>query len=65
MELARLIREMTGSSSEIVSIPPRDEDPKRRSANLELAGKLLSWKPERDIREGLTHTIAWFRERMH
>lgn len=64
-ELANMIKEMTGSSSSIVSIPPREEDPKRRSANLELAGKILSWKPERDIREGLTHTIEWFRERMH
>ena len=65
MELANLIKEMTGSSSKIVSIPPREEDPKRRSANLELAGKLLSWKPEHDIKEGLKHTIEWFRWRMH
>lgn len=65
MELANLVKEMTGSSSKIVSIPPREEDPKRRSANLELAGKLLSWKPEHDIKEGLTHTIEWFKGRMH
>lgn len=64
-ELANMIKEMTGSSSRFVSIPPREEDPRRRSANLELAGKILSWKPERDIREGLKHTIEWFRERMH
>ncbi len=65
MDLARLIKEMTGSNSNIVSIPPRDEDPRRRAADLTLAGKLLSWKPERDIRVGLENTIKWFRERMH
>ena len=65
MDLARLIKEMTGSNSNIVSIPPRDEDPRRRAADLTLAGKLLSWKPEREIRVGLENTIKWFRERMH
>lgn len=64
MELAILIKEMTKSPSKTISINPRDEDPRRRSANLELAHKLLSWKPEHSLSDGLSQTIKWFREKM-
>jgi nucleoside-diphosphate-sugar epimerase len=63
-ELAELVVELTGSSSEIVVVPMPPErigDPMQRQPDLTLATTALGWKPEVDLREGLTHMIAWLR----
>lgn len=36
-----------------------------RYISTELATKTLGWKPKISLREGLTRTIAWFRENIH
>ena len=64
VELATLIKELTGSKSEIVFEPLPTDDPKRRLPDISRAKKLLDWTPEKDLVEGLNTTIAWYREHL-
>jgi UDP-glucuronate decarboxylase len=38
------------------------DDPKRRRPDITRARKLLGWKPEVALMDGLPKTIAWFAE---
>ena len=60
-ELALMIRELAGSSSEMVYHPLPQDDPVRRKPDITLAKRTLGWEPKIPIREGLTRTIAYFR----
>jgi dTDP-glucose 4,6-dehydratase len=62
IELAETIRRLTGSSSPITLMPRPEDDPMVRQPEIEVAGKVLGWKPEVGLEEGLVRTIAWFRE---
>jgi len=62
LELARKIKEMTGSPSEIVFKPLPENDPLQRRPDISRAKKLLGWEPEVSLDEGLEKTIGWFRE---
>ena len=62
LELAQLIRKLTGSSSPLVFQPPRPDDPRRRSPDISKAKRLLAWEPRVSLEEGLRYTIEWFRE---
>jgi dTDP-glucose 4,6-dehydratase len=64
LKLAEIIKELTGSSSEIVFRPLPQDDPKQRQPDISLAKKLLNWEPKISLREGLERTIAYFREIM-
>lgn len=59
-EMARLVLELTGSSSKIEYLPLPSDDPKQRRPDLGLAKKLLSWQPRTSLREGLKRTIDYF-----
>lgn len=61
LELARMIREISGSSSEIVFRPLPQDDPFRRRPDIGLAKEKLGWEPAVPIREGLARTIEYFR----
>jgi len=62
IELATLIKQMTGSRSEIVHEPLPKDDPVRRNPNISRAQKLLGgWGPKVPLEEGLAATIAYFR----
>lgn len=60
LELAELVIELTGSSSEIVHEPLPVDDPMQRKPDITKARELLGWEPTIDLREGLTRTIAHF-----
>jgi len=60
-ELARLVLEVTGSSSEIVHEPLPADDPTQRRPDITLARERLGWEPRVGLREGLRRTAAWFR----
>jgi dTDP-glucose 4,6-dehydratase len=64
LQLANRIRHLSGSSSEIVFKPLPEDDPKQRRPDLTRARKLLRWEPRTSLDEGLTKTIAYFRERL-
>ncbi|MGZ8449860.1 MAG: NAD-dependent epimerase/dehydratase family protein, partial [Candidatus Deferrimicrobiaceae bacterium] len=61
-ELAMMIKEISGSASEIVFRPLPEDDPVRRKPDITLAKKKLGWEPTVPIREGLERTIRYFRE---
>ncbi|MCC9305900.1 NAD-dependent epimerase/dehydratase family protein [Kitasatospora sp. RB6PN24] len=62
LELARMIIELTGSSSVIEFIERPTDDPMVRRPDLTLARGKLRWEPRTAPRDGLERTIAWFRE---
>jgi dTDP-glucose 4,6-dehydratase len=61
LELAQLVLELTQSPSEIVFEPLPVDDPTRRRPDISLASRVLGWRPEVDLREGLARTHEWFR----
>ena len=57
LELAEIVKELTGSSSEIVFEALPVDDPRQRRPDISLAKELLGWSPEVSLREGLRRTI--------
>ncbi len=68
MELAEMIRDLTGSSSEIVHQPsqavygPTFEETRRRVPATGRAREVLGFEAAIPLEEGLRHTIHWFKE---
>ncbi len=60
-QLAEMVVEVTGSSSEIVYEPLPVDDPTQRQPDIGLAREALGWEPEIPLREGLTTTAEYFR----
>ena len=63
LELAELVRELMGADVEINFRPLHYTDVEMRIPNIDKARKLLGWEPQVDLEEGLSRTIAWYRER--
>ncbi len=61
MECARLVLEVTGSSSGIIHQPLPQDDPKQRKPDITKAKQLLGWEPKVQLREGLRNCLAYFR----
>lgn len=61
MDLAKTILKMTGSQSRIVRRELPEDDPKRRCPDISRAKKELGWAPRVGLKEGLGHTIEYFR----
>jgi dTDP-glucose 4,6-dehydratase len=64
-ELAELVIELTGSSSDIISValpPERDGDPLQRKPDITLATEILDWTPTISLRDGLQRMIKHFVE---
>jgi UDP-glucuronate decarboxylase len=60
LELAEMVRELTGANSELVFRPLPADDPKQRRPDITRAGEVLDWRPVTPLREGLGKTIAYF-----
>ena len=60
--IARLITQMTGSSSPVGFHPLPTDDPKVRGPDISRARHLLGWEPKVSLEEGLASTIQHFRE---
>jgi dTDP-glucose 4,6-dehydratase len=61
LELAELVLEVTGSSSEIVHEPLPTDDPRQRRPDITIARERLGWEPQVELREGLVDTADHFR----
>jgi dTDP-glucose 4,6-dehydratase len=61
LELAAMIKEISGSDSEIVFEPRPVDDPSVRRPDITKAREILGWEPRVPVREGLERTIEWFR----
>ena len=62
IELAETVLKMTNSSSKIVKVEARPDDPGRRRPDITLAKEKLGWEPEIKLKEGLKPTIEYFDE---
>ncbi len=61
LELARLVKEMLDSPSDITFLPLPEDDPRRRKPDLTRAREILGWEPVTGLEEGLRRTMEWFR----
>lgn len=61
IEVAEMIKEMIGSSSQITFEELPQDDPKKRNPDISKARSLLSWAPQVDLEEGLKKTIEYFK----
>ncbi len=60
LELAEVVVEVTNSDSDITFVPLPQDDPTRRKPDLTEATMKLSWKPEVDLKTGITRTAEYF-----
>lgn len=61
LQLATMIKERIGSSSEIIHEALPEDDPKIRRPDITLAKELLDWEPQVGIEDGLEKTINYFK----
>ncbi|MGH9340492.1 MAG: UDP-glucuronic acid decarboxylase family protein [Acidobacteriota bacterium] len=64
LELAELVKEMTGATSEIQFKALPQDDPIRRRPDITVARRRLQWQPEVELRDGLRETIDYFQSRL-
>ena len=63
LDLAELVLEVTGSRSSIAFDPLPIDDPVRRCPDISLAERVLGWRPEVELRQGLATTVEWYRRK--
>jgi len=61
LSLAKKIKEMTNSKSDIVFEALPEDDPKRRLPDISKAIRILDWKPQVSVDDGLNKTIEYFK----
>ncbi|MCW2687832.1 MAG: epimerase [Mycobacterium sp.] len=61
LRIAELIRDLALSDAPIQYVTAVEDDPQRRCPDIALARDQLGWQPAVPYREGLAHTIDWFR----
>src|SRR5579872_992503 len=62
LEFATIVKEITGTTSEIVyaeQLP--EDDPKQRNPDIAKAKQLLHWEPKISLEEGLRRTVEYFK----
>jgi dTDP-glucose 4,6-dehydratase len=68
LEFAHKVLKVSGSSSEIMFVIPKDErtkdDPQVRQPDISKARRVLGWEPRISLEEGLRRTIESFRTRV-
>lgn len=63
-EFADIIVRLTGTDAPIVHKPLPADDPKRRRPDISKAQDRLGWFPEVSLEQGLSETIAYFRQEL-
>ena len=61
-ELAEEIINLTGTNSKIIYQELPSDDPLQRQPDISLAKKELNWEPNIQLKEGLSKTIAYFKQ---
>lgn len=62
LEFAKAVQRLCGTNVPIASRPLPEDDPKIRRPDITRAKELLGWEPKVGFDEGMTRTIAWFRQ---
>ncbi len=60
-ELAAIIKDITGSQSEILFEDLPEDDPKVRKPDISKAERLISWTPKVGIEQGVRKTVEYFK----
>jgi dTDP-glucose 4,6-dehydratase len=58
-EIAEMVLELVGSSSQVELHPLPQDDPTRRNPDITKARERLGWSPQVPVREGIARTIEW------
>ena len=64
LELAHVVLEATGSSSDITFEPLPQDDPTRRCPDITLARSALGWEPTTGLGDGIGRTIEYFERKV-
>ncbi len=64
LQLAKTIQEMVNPDVALKFEPLPQDDPRRRQPDITLARQLMDWEPTIPLKEGLSRTIADFRQRL-
>ncbi|MFE4114868.1 NAD-dependent epimerase/dehydratase family protein [Priestia sp. YIM B13448] len=64
LEVANMVKRLTGSQSNLTFHELPKDDPKVRRPVIEKANLLLGWEPKIDLEEGLNRTIQAYRENL-
>lgn len=64
LELAQKVQSLLGKELEIVYEALPLDDPKQRRPDISKAERLLGWKPEIDLEQGLSSTIEYFKNKI-
>jgi dTDP-glucose 4,6-dehydratase len=64
LQLAELVRELSGAEVGIVMKPLPTDDPKVRRPDISRAREALGWEPRVDLREGLKSTLNYFKTKL-
>lgn len=64
LHLASLVKDLTGSGSNIVHSLALEDDPRRRKPLIDLAKGTFKWEPKVPLQEGLQSVIAYYREKI-
>lgn len=62
LKLAEMVIRLTNSKSKIIRMPLPSDDPMQRQPDITLAKSKLGWEPKVELEEGLTETIAFFKQ---
>jgi dTDP-glucose 4,6-dehydratase len=61
LDLAERVIRLTGSNSSITFSGRPEDDPEKRCPDISRAGRVLGWRPEVSLDEGLARTVEWCR----
>jgi dTDP-glucose 4,6-dehydratase len=62
IQIAKLVLDLTHSSSQIVHNPLPVDDPKVRRPDISRARTLLKWEPQVPLEDALRRTIEYFKK---
>jgi len=63
-DFAKKIKTLVGAKSKIIYKPLPENDPRIRQPDITKAKKVLGWKPQVSLDEGLKRTIDWFKSQL-
>ena len=61
-KLIKMLEKLLGKKTSIVKKPFNKADLRETWADISKAGRLLDWKPEVNLEEGLKRTVSWYQE---
>src|SRR3990170_4386447 len=65
LELASMVKKLTGSNSKIIYNPLPQDDPVQRKPDISIAKESLGWRPLVGLEDGLLRSIEYFSSRIN